>query len=291
MNVEKNICDKRLPEKTVMKWYREYAENENDAQNLFHTFGDYAQQKFCDMKDFQDIQKNVAEYIGNCRMNLILATENEQNQVFGSISDFYLQSSFEDMAEWNQQEFDESADNALTYLIHQQEHTVEEVFTVCDSRETDSDFVGTLIDEMDNAPEMMPQVAVLVSASGEELLDLLDCIAKKDGNLEVTEETKIGLFDSWIGVISGLEIQLERNLIIPADIVQNFQIEGAGTENRNFTVREVYGLRDSTWESGSISVTDKEPELVAEDMSAVREAVMKLAEKNKKNRMQSAVRD
>ena len=287
MNAEKNSCDKRLPGETILKWYKEYAGNENDAQSLFHTFGDYAQQKFCDMNNFQDIQENVAEYIGNCRMNLILATENEQNQVFGSVSDFYLRSSFRDMTEWNQQEFDESADNALTYLIHQQGHTVEEVFTVCDSRETDSDFVGTVIDEMDNASERMPQVTVLVSASGEELLDLLDCIAKKEENLEISEEARAGLFDSWIGVASGLEIQLERNLIIPADMVQNLQIEGAGRENRNVTVREVYGLMNSAWESGSISVTDKEPELIAEDMSAVRETVMKLAEKN---RMQSVER-
>lgn len=287
MNAEKNSSDKRLPEETILKWYKEYAGNENDAQSLFRTFGDYAQQKFCDMKDFQDIQENVAEYIGNCRMNLILATENEQNQVFGSVSDFYLRSSFRDMTEWNQQEFDESADNALTYLIHQQGHTVEEVFTVCDSRETDSDFIGTVIDEMDNASERMPQVTVLVSASGEELLDLLNCIAKKEENLEISEEARAGLFDSWIGVVSGLEIQLEKNLIIPADMVQNLQIEGAGRENRNVTVRELYGLMDSAWESGSISVTDKEPELIAEDMSAVRETVMKLAEKN---RMQSVER-
>ena len=286
MNAEKNSCDKRLPEETILKWYKEYAGNENDAQNLFSTFGDYAQQKFCDM-NFQDIQENVAEHIGNCRMNLILATENEQNQVFDSVSDFYLRSSFKDMTEWNQQEFDESADNALTYLIHQQGHTVEEVFTVCDSRETDSDFVGTVIDEMDNASERMPQVTVLVSASGEELLDLLDCIAKKEENLEISKESRVGLFDSWIGVASGLEIQLEKNLIIPADMVQNLQIEGAGRENRNVTVREVYGLMDSAWESGSISATDKEPELIAEDMSAVRETVMKLAEKN---RMQSVER-
>lgn len=287
MNAEKN----RLPEEIILKWYREYAENENDAQKLFCTFSDYAQQKFCDMKDFQDIQEDVAQYIENCRMNLILATENEQNQVFGSISDFYLQSSFADMTEWNQEEFEESADNALTYLIHQQGHTVEEVFSVCDSRETENCFVGSVIDEMDNASEVMTQLVVLVSASGKEFLDLLDHIAKKDGNLEIAKKAGTGLFDSYMGVISSLDIQLERNLIIPADMVQNFQIEGAGTENRNFTVREVYGLRDSAWESGSISVTDKEPELVAEDMSAVREAVVKLADKNKENRIQSAVRD
>ena len=79
----------------------------------------------------------------------------------------------------------------------------------------------------------------------------------------------------------------EKNLVIPADMVQNLQIEGAGMENKDITVREVYSLKDSEWESNSISVTDKELELIAEDMSAVRETAVKLAEKN---RMQSVER-
>lgn len=272
----------RLPEATILKWYKEYAGNENNEQNVYCTFGSYAQQKFCEMNCSQE---NVAEHIGSCRLNLILATENEEYQVFNSVSEFYLRAMPEDMAEWSQEEFDELADNALTYLIHQQGYTVEEVFRICSIRETDSDFVGTLIDEMDRAGDTMTQLVVLGNASGQEMLDLLDRIARKDGNLEISAETTVGLFDSWMNEISGMEIQLERNLIIPADMVQNLQIEGAGGENRNVTVCEAYGLRDSAWYNGSIAVTDKEPELVAEDMSALREKIAK-----KSSKIQSAER-
>lgn len=276
LNAEKNVCDKRLPEETIMQWYNEYAGNKNDSQNCYHTFGEYAQEMMCrSMTDMKNQDINVAEYIGSCRMNLILATENEQYQ---ALSSFYVQSSFEELAEMNGEDFEELSDNALTYLIHQQGHTVEEVFSVFDSMNTESCFVGSVADEINFDDSMTAsQVVVLVSAGGQELLDLLDCIAKKEGNLEISEEAKAGLFSSDIGDISIMEIQFEKNLIIPSDMVQNLQIEGAGTKNKDITVRQVYGLRDSEWEKGYVSITDKSPELINENMDMTKKYVEKLS--------------
>ena len=277
LNAEKNVCDKRLPEETIMQWYNEYAGNENDSQNCYHTFGEYAQEMMCrSMTDMKNQNINVAEYIGSCRMNLILATENEQYQ---ALSSFYVQSSFEELAEMDGEDFEELSNNALTYLIHQQGHTVEEVFSVFDSMNTESCFVGSVADEINFDDSMTAsQVVVLVSAGGQELLDLLDCIAKKEGSIEISADSSVGLFNEWLGTCSQLDIQLEQPAVIPVNMIRNLQIENAGNENNGITINGLCDLSGEFWQ-GEISMTDEQPELVHEDISAIREAFRKNKEK------------
>lgn len=61
-------------------------------------------------------------------------------------------------------------------------------------------------------------------------------------------------------------------------MIRNLQIENAGNENYGYTVGKVCDLSGSFWK-GEVSTTSEQPELLHEDISAIREAFRNNKEK------------
>lgn len=270
-----------------------------------------------EMFDFEGVSVDLDSYVRNdYHINLMFATEQEKNldmtaiegmiPALSEVSDTYLHS---------ETDYVKNTDNALTYLIHQQGHTVEELFEKVygeepeiaenDSKEAlsetkgrDSDFIQSVANEInENYYGGMTELTALTSVKGEQLFELLDNIAHGNDYIVLPKETEVGLFNEWSGAGSSLEITAEKDIVIPADMVRNIQFEGTSHEgkvasNEGYTVDEVYGLIGSVWEKSSVEVTSEAPVLREENMKDVQakliehkdnldKEVAKLEKKNK----------
>ena len=270
-----------------------------------------------EMFDFEGVSVDLDSYVRNdYHINLMFATEQEKNldmtaiegmiPALDDVSDTYLHS---------ETDYVKNTDNALTYLIHQQGHTVEELFEKVygeepeiaenDSKEAlvetkgrDSDFIQSVANEInENYYSGMTELTALTSVKGEQLFELLDNIAHGNDYIVLPKETEVGLFNEWSGAGSSLEIAAEKDIVIPADMVRNIQFEGTSHEgkvasNEGYTVDEVYGLIGSVWEKSSVEVTSEAPVLREENMKDVQakliehkdnldKEVAKLEKKNK----------
>lgn len=326
-------------DKSINSWADEamlYEENEmySKLQSLAETESinrdnsDFikAFEKLCDdmpvyevleMFDFEGVDVDLDSYVRNdYHINLMFATEQEKNldmtaiegmiPALDDVSDTYLHS---------ETDYVKNTDNALTYLIHQQGHTVEELFEKVygeepeiaenDSKEAlvetkgrDSDFIQSVANEInENYYGGMTELTALTSVKGEQLFELLDNIAHGNDYIVLPKETEVGLFNEWSGAGSSLEITAEKDIVIPADMVRNIQFEGTSHEgkvasNEGYTVDEVYGLIGSVWEKSSVEVTSEAPVLREENMKDVQakliehkdnldKEVAKLEKKNK----------
>lgn len=270
-----------------------------------------------EMFDFEGVSVDLDSYVRNdYHINLMFATEQEKNldmtaiegmiPALDDVSDTYLHS---------ETDYVKNTDNALTYLIHQQGHTVEELFEKVygeepeiaenDSKEAlvetkgrDTDFIQSVANEInENYYSGMTELTALTSVKGEQLFELLDNIAHGNDYIVLPKETEVGLFNEWSGAGSSLEITAEKDIVIPADMVRNIQFEGTSHEgkvasNEGYTVDEVYGLIGSVWEKSSVEVTSEAPVLREENMKDVQakliehkdnldKEVAKLEKKNK----------
>lgn len=270
-----------------------------------------------EMFDFEGVSVDLDSYVRNdYHINLMFATEQEKNldmtaiegmiPALDDVSDTYLHS---------ETDYVKNTDNALTYLIHQQGHTVEELFEKVygeepeiaenDSKEAlvetkgrDTDFIQSVANEInENYYSGMTELTALTSVKGEQLFELLDNIAHGNDYIVLPKETEVGLFNEWSGAGSSLEIAAEKDIVIPADMVRNIQFEGTSHEgkvasNEGYTVDEVYGLIGSVWEKSSVEVTSEAPVLREENMKDVQvkliehkdnldKEVAKLEKKNK----------
>lgn len=270
-----------------------------------------------EMFDFEGVSVDLDSYVRNdYHINLMFATEQEKNldmtaiegmiPALDDVSDTYLHS---------ETDYVKNTDNALTYLIHQQGHTVEELFEKVygeepeiaenDSKEAlvetkgrDTDFIQSVANEInENYYSGMTELTALTSVKGEQLFELLDNIAHGNDYIVLPKETEVGLFNEWSGAGSSLEIAAEKDIVIPADMVRNIQFEGTSHEgkvasNEGYSVDEVYGLIGSVWEKSSVEVTSEAPVLREENMKDVQakliehkdnldKEVAKLEKKNK----------
>ena len=232
----------------------------DDDSYLFKEIEDKADAEFCGteledayhtLTDSDGIYRVCAEQLGyegvtfdiedflrhTYRFNLFLETEKEENY---DLSLFYSDpEKFGD---------DRYRDNALTYLIEQQGHTVQETLDVLsDKAKTDSEFLNSIKQETgdcfgDN------KLTVLVGQTSSELVDFLNAYASGKGSIVLGTKSCLGLYDAYEGSGGQLGITLEKPAEFPVSMIKGIQLEKAGKENHyGYTVDDCYGLVRSAW--------------------------------------------
>lgn len=231
---------------------------------------------------YNGVAFDINELLCNTRLrfNIMFATDKEQNYDMGSIVSAYGNDYQTPFVSWSADK--ESYDNALTYLIHQQGHTVDEVLNcLLDNprgfSDTDKFVTSVVNDIVNNSSEAMSELTVLVELSGENITTFVDMIDKGNSYLVFDKNTDIGIFNEWSGCGGLLEINLDKPFVVPANMVRNFQIENS-QRPYEYTVNEVYGLNGSCWKD-SLSYTDKAPEFVQEDINKTLSEFQKMLEK------------
>lgn len=214
---------------------------------------------------YNGISFEIADFLqSDYKLDITLATKEELNLDNSSIIDTYCNDG-SDVGSYVISHFDKEIDNAATYLIHQQGHEVQEVFSEITGEASAEGFVKSFAEEAyECGSGSTTEVTFNVKASGQELLDVLETIAKKDveKNLEFSENSTVGLSDSCFG------IELEIPAIVPTDMISSVEINTSA----NAAYLE-YG--------GYVSTTNEQPELVHEDISVMKEAFLAKNEKQK----------
>lgn len=184
----------------------------------------------------------------NCHINLMFGTPKERNFDMGAIADAFV----------NMSNDPDSYDNALTALIQQQGHTVEEVQKAYSYRiKSGNTFVDSVVDELNYClSTSMFELTALVSASGKDLFNLLESVADGKGFISLPKQTEIGLYNEWNGGGAMFEITLEKDAVLPVSYIRNLQIEGHTKENNGYTVDQVYGFVGSVWEKSTPSLLE-----------------------------------
>ena len=207
---------------------------------------------------YEGISFNLAHFLDNdYHFNVMFKTDIEQNYDMGAICDYYK---IPDRFTYDEPVNDKRYDNSLTYLIKQQGHNPMEVInTFHRVSETDSKFVQSVSDELDNMTYEMSELTALVSLSGENVYKFLDAYESGKGSITLSKNTMIGLFNEWNGSGSILEIELEKDAVFPVSMIRNVQIEGQRSDYiHGYTVNDVYGLVGSAWTQGELTIGTEE---------------------------------
>lgn len=222
-----------------------------------------------------------------------MATESEKNSSISLVDQGFnildKEGKFE--KETNDMNIKGVSDNALTYLLHQQGYSFEETVqamqksTIDESYENPSQFITSVVEELRDNSDWGGQLTALVEMSGTDLVDMLDKVTSEDKNKEnivLGENTTMGIFDRSSGSGSNFDIQLDSEAVIPLSMIENIQLESSGRDdfvrqdaNIGYTVDDTYGFVGSVWTDTYKGTTDKEPELLQENMKETFETLNK----------------
>lgn len=206
-------------------------------------------------------------------MNVFFATEAERNHDFASIVDSFGNDYRDPRLEYVEAE---DLDNALSYLVNQQGHGVAELYDALAEGKGSSTFIESVREEIcENSSEAMSNLAALVRMDGSEMLRFLEARDKGEGSLVLPKgNATVGVFNQWSGCGGMLDIQLEKDAVLPLSMAWDFSVEGNGMSNRwgGYTVDEVYGIVGSMWQP-SFEIQEGTTQDVREDYSAALEQV------------------
>lgn len=197
------------------------------------------------MPNYNEAQ-GVADLLSNSsfNVNVFFATEAEENFDMGSIvhafGNDYRDPRLEDVDA-------EDLDNALSYLVNQQGHSIAEVYG-----NGDNAFIRSVREEIDeNSSEAMSELCALVRMDGQQMLDFIEKRNEAKDSLVLPKDyATMGIFNQLSGCGGMLDIQLEKDAVLPLSMVREFQIEGVRGDTNlwdGYTVDEVYGLVGSAW--------------------------------------------
>lgn len=224
---------------------------------------------------YNGIDWNIKDLIKNTsvKVNIYFATDAEQNYDMSSIvtafGNDYKNPSFADGTD--------CFDNALTYLIHQQGHYLKEVFNeLISNKRTDNSFIaGVCNDICNNSSEAMSELGVYVELRGQDIVDFCAAIQEGNGYLVINKETNIGLFNQWSGTCGFPDAYLEKDFVVPVNMIRNIQIEGAKNDYE-YTINEVCGMVGSFWKSDALKYTNVTPELTNENFTEVHDEIQQM---------------
>jgi UDP-N-acetylglucosamine kinase len=201
-----------------------------DDKNIIQA---YENIDYDDLKEagYKGIDLNVHELLSHTELRLIVtfATEEEKKHNESSIytSAGYHHSFYDNDIVCDLPEFicDDNQDdtyrlklldNALTYIIHQQGHTVEDFY-----KHKNTEFINTSFYELAYSADEHygGKLTALVQVNAADIGKFADKINSEDGFLQLDKNTSIGLG-------YGFDIKLEKDLVIPTSMVDSVQIDG-----------------------------------------------------------------
>ena len=243
-----------IEDEEVKQFLLNQLEDFNDFKELLYSAG------------YDGVDDGIEEELKNLQINvnLTLATDEEANQDMSSIivafGTDYLPVSFDGLGI-------ENLDNAVTYLIHQQGHTLKEFYDCLLGNKDGGKFLNSLVREMENNPaEATSGLTVLVSVGTDEY----SALVSKEGNIEVSTDTEIGLYNSWIGGGSLFEIELEKPFVFPASMIMHADFDNV-TGTGYYSVGDTYGTMNDS-RKGNVTLGG-EASAVSEDLDEVIEYV------------------
>lgn len=148
---------------------------------------------------------------------------------------------------------------SLVWLVKQQGHTVDELKSVLAGNKSDNKFMDSVADEVFNATSSLNAVCFLCKATLRQLLEF-----KPTDTITISKCYMCGLFDPINGGGSVLDVNIEKPVVIPGNIVGDFGVD-AGGSRYGYDVDDVYGLTDKAYDA-TISISGATNESLTEDV-------------------------
>lgn len=132
-------------------------------------------------------------------------------------------------------------ESSLLWLARQQGYSKEELLdAVMNGNTKGSKFLESVVDEQDNLTSHMNRLEFFIRMS------LFDVIKMKEEGIKedftIPKETNCGLVDHWMGAGSLLDIELEKDVVIPKDMLR-FDVDG----ETGYGVGNIYGVSYDFW--------------------------------------------
>ena len=158
-------------------------------------------------------------------------------------------------------------DSSILWLARQQKKAGLLVKAI-KGNQTDDKFVNSCIQELENLPSHMATLTFLVNMKLFDYFDLREAMEsekklnksyifserKGKGTITISKDTMCGLFDVWSGGGSQLEIELDKDVVLPIKCIWKAEIE-TGKSEYGYSVDSVYGLVGSAWD-GEVKETN-----------------------------------
>lgn len=267
---------------TIDDWYvDEVARMENEI--LERAGFDYSDDKADELLDYMrenyPIQPNYDHFMkDDVKINIMLGLPQERNRDFGTIREQIEALGSNDLSS-SAREASLEEETGLRWLVLQQGHTMKELDEMVHAyvnfwdspeaeglkydqklekfRSTHGPFLTSVCQEMLNTSNYMNTMTVLTKMS---LTDFVEFM-QPGKEIVLPKDSMVGIFNPWNGGGSTLDIELEKDLIVPSGLVYDIQIEGVKPDYQ-YTVDDVYGLIGSCWKSAT-AVRDEQPERTA----------------------------
>ncbi len=185
------------------------------------------------------------------KVNLIFATDEEQNLDCNLVSeqgDALLREDKRNIL---------SIPSGLSRLLEAQGYTMKDLRNAMDSyqkhgypesKQDKPQFLLSLCQELENHTYSMGCITVLAEMTMYELAKLL----RNDTQITFPTNAMLGIYNSWNGSGSLLEIELEKPLTLSSKDIFKIQIEGS-RYCYEYTVDQTYGLIGSCWKPVSLT--------------------------------------
>ena len=199
------------------------------------------------------------------QINLLLDSGDEADRDFITIFEQYEALTGDLDSEDIQSTLDE--ESSLSWLIHQQGYTMEDLRKTMDDyteffygenadkqgtysarkerfNQNHSRFLSSICEELDNTPNLMNTLTILTETNMKEFMELV----KPGQELVFSKDTTLGIYSPWQGGGGILGIELEKELVLPSELIWDIQVEGAKLNlNHQYSVNQTYGLCDQAW--------------------------------------------
>lgn len=131
---------------------------------------------------------------------------------------------------------------SLVWLVQQQGHSPDELYF---EEQDGGKFINSVYNELAEHSSNIAQLTFLVSMKFGDVLRINQTIKEGgSGSITLDKSVMCGLFDNYNGGGSHLDIQLEKDVTIPFNIISQIVPDGAGY---GYSVDSVYGLVGSAW--------------------------------------------
>lgn len=199
------------------------------------------------------------------QINLLLDSGDEANRDFITIFEQYEALTGDLDPEDIQPTLDEGS--SLSWLIRQQGYTMEDLRKTMEDyteffygenadrqgtyttrmehfKQNHSRFLSSVCEELENTPNLMNTLTILTETNMKEFIEL----AKSGQELVFSKDTTLGIYSPWQGGGGLLGIELEKDLILPSELIWDIQVEGAKLNlNHQYSVNQTYSLCDQAW--------------------------------------------
>lgn len=137
-------------------------------------------------------------------------------------------------------------ESSLLWLVKQQGYKKSELNRLIRKGETqDSKFLTSVYNEGTNVTTHMNALTFFVKMTLEEYMDF----EESGKSITFSKETPCGLYDPWNGAGGLLEIELEKDVTVPAKFAKP-NIEGA----HGYGVDSIYGMHNSFWKETVVTI-------------------------------------